>query len=73
MGINIEKSFKTFLKTLIKIKFNLNQILLKIGIEFLTNYFEIFSSGELGLAYKAFCILPAKKDVRPAFTPKSMA
>ena len=51
MGINIEKSFKTFLKILIKIKFNLNKFVLNILIKkMFMNHIEILSSGELGLA-----------------------
>ena len=50
MGINIEKSFKTFLKAQIKNKFNLLVIVFKISIKPNFDYFEILSSGELGLA-----------------------
>ena len=50
MGINIEKSFKTFLKTIIKIKFKLLKFVFKIQIKFCVNYFEMLSFGELGVA-----------------------
>ena len=73
MSINIEKSFKTFLKNT-----HTNQISLKYNSSLKIysnsgNHFEILSDGELGLAYIAFSILPAKKEIRPAFTPKFIA
>ena len=50
MGINIEKSFKSFLKLVIKT----NSIILYNLYQTFGNYLETLSSGELGFAKTAF-------------------
>ncbi len=50
MGINIEKSFKTFLKTLIESNLLYLIIIFIIYTKFYIHYFEMLISGELGLA-----------------------